>query len=86
MEVRTVQTISFFIFLFFLTLAFVASAECKPSESKNIQNLRAISKKMNAHPQTLVPLNAEYPFVMGIKKEVDYAKNTGRLPTFENLP
>lgn len=74
---KRILTLSFAVLLIFLTFAFVASANCEPT---NVDELKAVAAKMNADKRTLVSLDPEHPYIMVTKAQKDFYDQNGYLP------
>lgn len=73
-----IRLISFAIFLTFIALAFTV-------EASNFKDLKAVVDPRDSDPRTLVSVDPLRPWVMMSKRERDFQRATGKLPTYEYM-
>lgn len=76
---EVIRFVSFAIFLIFIAIAFTVEA------NQNFSDLRAVVDPRNSDPRTLVSVDPLRPWIMISKREADFIKRTGKLPTYENM-
>lgn len=79
-----IRILSFAIFLAFIALAFTVEAS-EVSMNQNLADLRQIVDPRDSDPRTLVPLDPLRPWAMTTKRDRDFERSTGKLPTYEYM-